>query len=76
MKRFDCLKALAAAVRCDDLVVTNLGNTMHAAADAQAFARQLVQHGISASARRRRWGRRLLAAPGASSRSTATAICS
>ena len=29
MKRFDCLKALAAAVRDDDLVVTNLGNTMH-----------------------------------------------
>ena len=29
MKRFECLKALAAAVRDDDLVVTNLGNTMH-----------------------------------------------
>src|SRR5207253_5311060 len=29
MKRFDCLKALAAVVRDDDLVVTNLGNTMH-----------------------------------------------
>ena len=29
MKRFDCLKALAVAVRDDDLVVTNLGNTMH-----------------------------------------------
>ena len=29
MKRFDCLKTLAAAVRDDDLVVTNLGNTMH-----------------------------------------------
>ena len=29
MKRFDCLKALAAATRDDDLVVTNLGNTMH-----------------------------------------------
>ena len=29
MKRFDCLKALAAIVREDDLVVTNLGNTMH-----------------------------------------------
>ena len=29
MKRFDCLKVLAAAVRDDDLVVTNLGNTMH-----------------------------------------------
>ena len=29
MKRFDCLKALAAVTRADDLVVTNLGNTMH-----------------------------------------------
>src|SRR5207244_5742162 len=29
MKRFDCLKALASVVRDDDLVVTNLGNTMH-----------------------------------------------
>jgi phosphonopyruvate decarboxylase len=29
MKRFDCLKALAAAAGDDDLVVTNLGNTMH-----------------------------------------------
>lgn len=29
MKRFDCLQALAATVREDDLVVTNLGNTMH-----------------------------------------------
>ena len=29
MKRFDCLKALASVVRKDDLVVTNLGNTMH-----------------------------------------------
>src|SRR6266576_3994935 len=29
MKRVDCLKALAAVVRDDDLVVTNLGNTMH-----------------------------------------------
>ena len=29
MKRFDCLKALAAVTREDDLVVTNLGNTMH-----------------------------------------------
>ena len=29
MKRFDCLKALAAVTRGDDLVVTNLGNTMH-----------------------------------------------
>jgi sulfopyruvate decarboxylase subunit beta len=29
MKRFDCLKALAAVVRENDLVVTNLGNTMH-----------------------------------------------
>jgi hypothetical protein len=29
MKRFDCLKALAAVLREDDLVVTNLGNTMH-----------------------------------------------
>jgi sulfopyruvate decarboxylase subunit beta len=29
MKRFDCLKLLAAAVRDHDLVVTNLGNTMH-----------------------------------------------
>ena len=29
MKRFDCLKALAAVMREDDLVVTNLGNTMH-----------------------------------------------
>ena len=29
MKRFDCLKALAVVVRDNDLVVTNLGNTMH-----------------------------------------------
>ena len=29
MKRFDCMKALAAVVRENDLVVTNLGNTMH-----------------------------------------------
>jgi sulfopyruvate decarboxylase subunit beta len=29
MKRYDCLKALAAVVRENDLVVTNLGNTMH-----------------------------------------------
>ena len=29
MKRFDCLKALASVIREDDLVVTNLGNTMH-----------------------------------------------
>ena len=29
MKRFDCLKALAAVTSDDDLVVTNLGNTMH-----------------------------------------------
>jgi len=29
MKRYDCLKAVAAAIREDDLVVTNLGNTMH-----------------------------------------------
>ena len=29
MKRFDCLKALASVVRENDLVVTNLGNTMH-----------------------------------------------
>ena len=29
MKRYDCLKALASVVREDDLVVTNLGNTMH-----------------------------------------------
>ena len=29
MKRFDCLKALAAVTRDNDLVVTNLGNTMH-----------------------------------------------
>lgn len=29
MKRIDCLKALAAVTRADDLVVTNLGNTPH-----------------------------------------------
>ena len=29
MKRFDCLQVLARSVREDDLVVTNLGNTMH-----------------------------------------------
>ena len=29
MRRFDCLKELATAIRDDDLVVTNLGNTMH-----------------------------------------------
>ena len=29
MKRYDCLKALASVVRENDLVVTNLGNTMH-----------------------------------------------
>jgi thiamine pyrophosphate-dependent acetolactate synthase large subunit-like protein len=29
MKRFDCLQVLAKSVREDDLVVTNLGNTMH-----------------------------------------------
>lgn len=29
MKRIDCLKALAAVTREDDLVVTNLGNTPH-----------------------------------------------
>jgi sulfopyruvate decarboxylase subunit beta len=29
MKRFDCLKALASVLRENDLVVTNLGNTMH-----------------------------------------------
>jgi len=29
MKRFECLKALAAVARENDLVVTNLGNTMH-----------------------------------------------
>lgn len=29
MKRFECLKVLAGSIREDDLVVTNLGNTMH-----------------------------------------------
>lgn len=29
MKRFECLKILAGSIREDDLVVTNLGNTMH-----------------------------------------------
>src|SRR6266478_9347361 len=29
MKRIDCLKALAEITKDDDLVVTNLGNTMH-----------------------------------------------
>jgi len=29
MKRYDCLKALASVIRENDLVVTNLGNTMH-----------------------------------------------
>jgi sulfopyruvate decarboxylase subunit beta len=29
MKRFECLKALASVVHENDLVVTNLGNTMH-----------------------------------------------
>jgi thiamine pyrophosphate-dependent acetolactate synthase large subunit-like protein len=29
MKRYECLKALASVVRENDLVVTNLGNTMH-----------------------------------------------
>lgn len=29
MKRYECMKALASSVREDDLVVTNLGNTMH-----------------------------------------------
>jgi sulfopyruvate decarboxylase subunit beta len=29
MRRFDCLKALLSAIREDDLVVTNLGSTMH-----------------------------------------------
>ena len=29
MKRFDCLKALASVLRENDIVVTNLGNTMH-----------------------------------------------
>lgn len=29
MKRFECLQILARSIREDDLVVTNLGNTMH-----------------------------------------------
>ena len=29
MKRYDCLKALVSVIHEDDLVVTNLGNTMH-----------------------------------------------